>query len=372
MARPALLLSWLLVAICFATLSACSFFPINKPVDPVVERQLTGPDPAAPRLPPLLSTHFTGVSADDEILGDMQVLCAHYENTFAGLARRYNLSYDEMRAANPGIDSWLPGEGTPIYLPTMAVVPEGPRDGIVINLPGMRLLYYVAERPDDIVNSLYSVTSHPIGIGREDWATPLGTSHITEKAREPNWYPPDSVRADHAELGDPLPRVVGPGPDNPLGHFKMRLSIPGYLIHGTNKPSGVGMRVSHGCIRLYPEDIEGLFELVPSRTPVYIVDQPVLAGWHRGELYFEVHPSLAEDKRDLAAEAERVIAAALIRAGARDAQLDTEGIRRVVAEQRGIPFPVLGRDRELDEYLYASRIINNTATQNSDASTASR
>ncbi len=372
MARRALLLSWLPLAIWIAALSGCSLFPTNNSQAPAAPRHLTGPDPAAPRLPPLLSTQFTGVSADDEILGHMQVLFAHFDNTLAGLARRYNLGYDEIRAANPSVDSWLPGDGTPIYLPTMAVVPEGPRNGIVINLPSMRLLYYVAQRPDDMVNSLYSVTSHPIGIGREGWATPLGEAHITEKARNPTWYPPDSVRAEHAELGDPLPAVVEPGPDNPLGRFKMRLSMPGYLIHGTNKPSGVGMRVSHGCIRLYPEDIEALFERVPSRTTVYIVDQPVLAGWRRGELYLEVHPQLAEDKRDLKVETDRVIAAALDRAGLRDAQLDTEAIRRIVAEQRGIPFPVLGRDRRLDHYLYASRIIKNTTLPRGHASTASR
>ncbi len=148
--------------------------------------------------------------------------------------------------------------------------------------------------------------------------------------------------------------------------------MPGYLIHGTNKPAGVGMRVSHGCIRLYPEDIEPLFDRVARGTPVYIVDQPVLAGWRNGQLFLEVHRPLSEDTRDLQQEAERVISTALERAGIINASVDQETVARVVTEQRGIPFPVLNATVTLDQYLASSRIIENAVPVAATETTASR
>ncbi|MBN1238673.1 MAG: L,D-transpeptidase family protein [Gammaproteobacteria bacterium] len=288
----------------------------------------------------------------------MQVLFTRYENTFTAIAREYGVGYEELRHANPGVDHWLPGEDTPVYLPTRSILPAAPRDGIVINLPSMRL-YYFSDHTED---GGFSVTTHPIGIGRQGWATPTGTAKVTQKARDPVWYVPASVRKEHEEKGDPLPSVVQPGPDNPLGRHAIGLSMPGYLIHGTNKPAGVGMRVSHGCIRLYPEDIEALFERVASGTAVEIVDQPVLAGWSDGVLYLEAHRPLEEDERDMSAEAQKAIAAALERAG-RDPQtveLDREAIAAVLKEQRGIPLPIGGSAASHAEYLAASRVVENT------------
>ena len=350
--------------ICCALQSACVFMPTDAQLGQSEESlgpRSLAPSPDAPRLASLATRYFDAVTPDQEILGAMQVLFARDENTFVTIARAHNLGYDELRAANPNVDVWLPGEGTPIYLPTMVIVPDAPRDGIVLNLPSMRLLHFAASESEPVGDQpLLSVTSHPIGIGREGWATPTGQTRVIEKAAEPTWYPPASVRAEHEALGDPLPSVVPPGPDNPLGHFALRLSMPGYLIHGTNKPAGVGMRVSHGCIRLYPEDIEALYDRVPREMPVYIVDQPVLAGWHDGVLYLEAHAQLAEDERDLAEEAQHVVADALERAGVSDAVVDAEAIARIISEQRGIPFPVFGTDRGLDAYLADSRIIENT------------
>jgi L,D-transpeptidase ErfK/SrfK len=142
----------------------------------------------------------------------------------------------------------------------------------------------------------------------------------------------------------------------------MTLSLPSYLIHGTNKPAGVGMRSSHGCIRLYPEDIEALFSRVTRGTAVRIVNQPVLAGWRDGQLYLEVHPPLAEEQHDLVAEAEAALARAIERAGAAAAavSIDHAAIQKIVAEQRGIPFPVLGGDRSLGQYLAGARVVENT------------
>lgn len=324
--------------------------------------QFSGPDPAAPRLPPLETRRFTGTEST-ELLGEPQVLFARYENTFAKIAREYNVGYDALRRANPGVDDWLPGEGTPVYLPTSSIVPAAPRQGILINLPAMRLYYFEDRGVDERNERELAITMHPIGIGREGWATPTGEATVTEKVVDPAWYPPASVRKDHAERGDPLPAIVPPGPDNPLGRHAMALSMPGYLIHGTNRPAGVGLRVSAGCIRLYPEDIEALFERVPRGTPVRIVDEPVLAGWRDGELYLEVHQPLEEDERDLHEEATRVIAAALERAGRAGVELDAAAIARVVEERRGMPFPIGVSSHGPDAYLAAARVIVNTVDE---------
>lgn len=362
-----------LAAAGLAVLSGCAFIP--SAVEPVADTALpsvAGPDPTADRLPSLETRHFELASDDQILIGEPQVVFTRYENTFSALAREYNLGLEELRHANPGVDHWLPGEDTPVYLPTQSLMPDAPREGIVLNLPSMRLLYFAHETVDadgeDAERRV--VTSHPIGIGREGWATPTGEATVTQKARDPVWYPPASVRAEHEALGDPLPSVVEPGPDNPLGRFALALSMPGYLIHGTNKPAGVGMRVSHGCIRLYPEDIEVLFERVPSGTPVTIVDQPVLVGWQDDELYLEVHRPLAEDTRDLLAEATRLLEQALEQRDDPGVAINEALVARIVDEARGMPFPVLDAERTPEQYLAAARIVENTAPLPQPATTA--
>jgi L,D-transpeptidase ErfK/SrfK len=320
------------------------------------------PNPSAPRLAPLETRHLE-LAPSQELVGETQVIFSRYENTFSAIGREYNLGYEEMRSANPGVDQWLPGEGTPIYLPTQSILPEAPRRGIVVNVPAMRLYYFATEKPAQAGGAeVVKVSSHPIGIGVEGWSTPFGEAKVTGKARDPVWYVPASIRKEHAERGDPLPSVVPPGPDNPLGAHAMTLSLPGYLIHGTNKPAGVGMRSSHGCIRLYPEDIAALFERVSRGTEVRLVNQPVLAGWRDGELYLEVHPPLAEEEHDLLAEAEAALNRALARAGAAAATvtIDRASLERIVREQRGIPLPVLKSARSLEHYLANARVVENT------------
>jgi L,D-transpeptidase ErfK/SrfK len=330
------------------------------------------PDPAAPRLEPLPTIEFSGIAADEQIIGDVQVIFTRYENTFVQIARQYDIGYEALRHANPAVDQWLPGEDTPVYLPTMRILPDTPRDGIVLNLPSMRLLFFTPEPDGAEAGASYSVTSHPIGIGREGWATPFGSATVIEKARDPTWYPPASVRAEHAALGDPLPRVVPPGPDNPLGNFALRLSMPGYLIHGTNKPAGVGMRVSHGCIRLYPEDIDALYDRVPTGTAVHIVDQPILAGWREGQLYLEVHPQLAEDDRDAASLATQVIEKNLTSAGIDGSRVDWEAVASVVEERLGIPIPILSSAGGIESYFASARIVQNLVPISPEQPTARR
>jgi len=344
-------------------LGGCSLLTAPRQAATPSVLETKGPDPKAPRLAALETRHVELAKGQD-LVGETQVIFARHENTFSAIGRQYNLGYEEMRSANPGVDQWLPGEGTAIYLPTQSILPEGSREGIVVNVPAMRLYYFTTEKAAvQGAPAVLKVSSHPIGIGVEGWATPFGEAKVTEKVKDPIWYVPSSIRKEHAERGDPLPSVVPPGPDNPLGAYALTLSLPSYLIHGTNKPAGVGMRSSHGCIRLYPEDIEALFSRVPRGTPVRIVNQPVLAGWRDGQLYLEVHPPLAEEQHDLVAEAEAALGRAIDRAGAAAsvfAALDHAAIEKIVAEQRGIPFPVLGSNRSPERYLAGVRIIENT------------
>ena len=225
----------------------------------------------------------TRVSPADTLIGNVATVAASSEETLLDIGRRHALGYHDMVRANPEVDPWLPPDGAEVVLPLRFVLPDAPARGIVLNLAEYRLYFF----PDD-----ERVVTYPISIGRMDWETPLGKTRIVAKARNPTWYPPDSVREEHAAEGRPLPRVVPPGPDNPLGTRALRLALPGYLIHGTNRPAGVGMRVTHGCLRMYPENIEVLFEQVAVQTPVRIVNQPVKAGWSGDRLYLEVHPAL--------------------------------------------------------------------------------
>ena len=208
---------------------------------------------------------------------------ARQEDTLLDVAREYDIGQNEIVLVNPDVDRWMPGTKVQILIPKNRILPDTPREGLTLNLPEYRLYYFSKDN---------RVITHPVSIGRQDWNTPLGKTKVVTKKKDPSWTPPASIKKEHAEKGEILPDVVPAGPDNPLGLFAMRLGIPGYLIHGTNKPYGVGMRVSHGCIRMYPEDIEKLFPEVRVGMPVYIINQPVKIGWHDQKIYIEVHPQL--------------------------------------------------------------------------------
>jgi len=251
----------------------------------------------------------------NDVVGAMITVTARADDTLLDIARRHGLGYEDIVRANPDVDTWLPGEGTEVVLPTRYVLPPGPRDGVVLNLAEFRLYYY----PEAQAGQPAVVMTYPISIGRMDWETPLGRTTIISKVRHPSWYPPDSIRAEHAAEGDPLPRIVRPGPQNPLGDYALRLGLPGYLIHGTNRPAGVGMHVSHGCIRMFPEDIDYLFGRVDVKTVVRIINEPVKIGWNGDELVAEVHPVLEVPEPDASIEASLQGEASLAPAAARDA-----------------------------------------------------
>ena len=270
------------------------------------------------------------LAEQQELLGEVIVVAARYEDTFVSLARTYNVGFEELRRANPEVDAWLPGEGTAITIPTQFVLPRAPHRGIVVNVAELRLYYF----PDADGRR---VITHPISIGRMDWSTPLGTTSVVGKVANPSWYPPQSIRDEHEARNDPLPLVVPPGPDNPLGVHALRLGLPGYLIHGTNKPSGVGMRATHGCIRMFPEDIEALFKMVPPGTAVRIVNQPYKLGWGEAGLYLEAHPPLLEEQSAMewtATELTRLFVAATEE---RRAEVSWDSAERVMQAARGVP-----------------------------------
>ncbi|TBU91298.1 L,D-transpeptidase family protein [Stutzerimonas kirkiae] len=270
----------------------------------------------------------------EDVIGEIRVVKARYEDTFALIGESNDLGYLEMVAANPGVDPWLPGEGTDIILPTRFILPPGPREGIVINLPEYRLYYYP---PGEQV-----VHTYPLGIGREGWGSPLGTARITAMTPNPAWYPPASIRQEHAEAGDPLPSVVPAGPDNPLGPFKMSLSMPGYLIHGSNKKFGIGMQVSHGCFRMLNENVLELARMVRVGTPVRIIDEPYKFGISGGRVYFEAHAPLPGEAGLTLLDKHAKVANALLQeqATTRSLRLDWEVIREIIAGEDGLPIEI--------------------------------
>ena len=285
----------------------------------------------------LASTGVWRLDSGDALVGRTQAFAASYEDTLLDIARRFGMGISEMQLANPEVDMWLPGDGTTIRLPSQFILPAAPRSGLVINVPEMRIYYYPKGKP--------FVHTWPISIGRVGWETPLGETSIVRKAVRPTWFPPESIRKEHAERGEPLPRVVRPGPDNPLGSHALYLGLPAYLIHGTNRPYSIGMRVSHGCVRMYPEHVAELFEMAKSGTPVTLVHQSIKAGWAGDELYIEVHPELdvpAEQSRPTMTEAVTSIIAATPK-GNPPAKVDWKRVEEALATANGIPVAVGSR-----------------------------
>lgn len=230
---------------------------------------------------------------NESLIGELGHAVTAEADTLVDVARRHRLGYEELVLANPSVDRWLPGEGTPVVLPTRFILPDAPREGIVVNLAEFRLYYFPKPAKPGAARV---VETFAVSAGRDDWQTPEAVrTRVSRRLQNPAWYPPRSIRDEHAAEGRKLPAVVPPGPDNPLGPLALKLAIPGgYFIHGTSKPFGIGMKVTHGCLRLYPEDMARLFRIVPEGTPVRVVNQPYKFAWQGGLLYLEAHPQVAE------------------------------------------------------------------------------
>ena len=291
---------WLGLCTAAILLAGCSLFrPTPKP-----EPEVQAAPPPKPVLPAPKATHYFEVEPDSDIVGYVQRVVIDKDDTLPDVARRFDVGYEEMVTANPGVDPWLPGEGREVIVPTQFVLPAAPREGVVVNVAEMRIYYY----PPHKKGEPQTVYTYPIGIGKVGWNTPEGTTKIVARQKDPVWVVPKSVREEHAKDGDILPAKVAAGPDNPLGQYEFRLQWPSYLIHGTNKPYGVGMRSSHGCMRLYPEDIAMFFDLIPIGTKVTVVNQPYLFGWRDGTLYLQAYSALEDDSRGLTKDRKRLLA----------------------------------------------------------------
>lgn len=319
---------------------------------------------ATARGEPVEASIFILDNEDQDVIGAPQIIYTRESDSFPQIARNYGLGYDELVAANPDVDPWLPGDGQPLLLPTQYVLPDAPRDGLVLNIASKRLFYFPPVAED---GTRTTVITYPVGIGRVGWETPLGEAEVIGKARDPHWWVPASVRKEHEALGDPLPSVVPPGPDNPLGRHVLQLDMPGYLIHGTNKPYGVGMRVSHGCVRLYPENIESLFPMVAIGSRVTIVNQPFLAGWYGGELYFEAHAPLADDTVTISEHIDALVARLAVSLPESEQQRTRSNLESIASLGAGVPVRVQRYD--VYEVYERAQVVRNIVLPDPDVPT---
>ena len=351
-------------ALLCAVLAGCSLFGQDERSEEPPE--LPPPPPAPPPQPaPVVTERFT-LAAGQDVVGVVQVVTAGKEDTLSDIARRFNVGYEEILRANPKVDPWLPGEGREIIVPSQFVLPDAPRTGVVINIPAMRIYYY----PPVKHGERQVVLTHPIGIGKVGWRTPEGVTKIVRRQKDPTWRVPVSVRKEHHENGEDLDPVIGPGPDNPLGKYAFYLQWPSYLIHGTNKPAGVGLRSSHGCIRLYPEDIEQFFNMVPLGTQVRVVNQPFVFGWRDGQLYMQPYDVLEDDTRDWSKAQRKLLTQSLAarlrqEVQAHHEQVDWGLVSKISRSPRGIPVPITETDASVEQILAAAPRVQNVLPQGS-------
>ncbi len=350
------------VAVAFCALVVgCSLFK---------ERAHETPPPPPPPPPPAealpTETQHFEVAPDQDIVGVVQLTTTSREDTLTDIARRFNIGYEEILRANPKVDPWLPGADKQIVVPTAFVLPNAPREGIVINIAAMRLFYY----PPHKKGEPQVVITHPIGIGKVGWKTPEGVTRIVRRQKDPTWRVPVSVLKEHKENGEILDKVIGPGPDNPLGRHAFYLEWPSYLIHGTNKPAGVGLRSSHGCIRLYPEDIAQLFEMVPIGTQVRVVNQPFMFGWKDGQLYMQAFDVLEDDARDWQKAQKALLNKSLAarlqkQLKSHNEQVNWDLVSTLAHSPRGVPVPISQSDSSVEQVLAAATKVQNRIPEGS-------
>jgi len=350
----------LAVAAAVLVLAACSLMGPGANQQPEAQPVVVAPPPKPVYEVPVDTHRFEIDAEHDDVIGELQVTIASKEDTLPDIARRFNLGYEEIVRANPGVDPWLPGEGREIVLPTQFVLPSAQRTGLVINIAAMRIFYFPPAKPGE----KQVVYTHPIGIGKVGWSTPEGKTKVISKQKDPTWTPPASVRAEHKENGEILPKVVPPGPDNPLGAYKFTLGWAGYLIHGTNKPYGVGLRSSHGCIRLYPEDVEKLFGMVGPGTTVQVVNQPFVFGWHEEQLYLQAFDVLEDDKRDWSKSQPKLLSKTLSKRiqgelTSRKASIDWSRVAEITTDPRGLALSVSAVDQSVAALIKGAPRVEN-------------
>jgi L,D-transpeptidase ErfK/SrfK len=359
MHSPSTALKWIVAAAIAVTLTGCSLVgdrPLWGKKREVV--QAPPPPPAVPE--PVATQRFELTSDEQDIVGVLQVTKATKEDTLTDIARRFNVGYEEIVRANPGVDPWVPGEGREVVIPSRFILPNAPREGVVINIAAMRLFYFEPRKKYEP----QVVHTYPIGIGKVGWATPLGTTKIVRRQKDPKWTVPASVRAEHRKNGEELPAVVGPGPENPLGRHALYLGWPSYLVHGTNKPAGVGLRSSHGCIRLFPEDIAQLFELAPNGTKVNVINQPFVFGWDNGQLHLQAFDVLEDDPRDWKKAQAKLLSRSLAeriqkQLKERNEKVDWATVSKLSHQPRGVPVAISAGEASFEQVVaVAPRVAN--------------
>lgn len=262
-----------------------------------------------------------------QIIGHTRIYHVRDGDTLLDVARYYGLGFNEIKSANRAVDEWVPAEDAPLTLPTEWILPNTVQRGVVINIPEMRLYYFHPQKPGQPA----LVTTYPVGLGRDEWRTPQGKFKVIERTKCPRWVIPDSIQKERRAQGDFTTAIEGCHPENPLGEYRLRLSLDLYGIHGTNIPWGVGMQVSHGCIRLYPEDIEQLYPVVPLKTEGEFVYEPVKIGMRDGRVYAQVHDDIYKIKPALFRESRNI----LQRLNLLD-RVDMTKLGKVVLEQTGV------------------------------------
>jgi L,D-transpeptidase ErfK/SrfK len=347
------------VTLC-ACVVACSLFKERHKEPPPPPP----PPPPAEALP--TETQKFELAPDQDLVGVVQLTSSSKEDTLTDIARRFNIGYEEILRANPKVDPWLPGADKQIVVPTQFILPNAPHEGIVINIAAMRLFYF----PPHKSGAPQVVITHPIGIGKVGWATPEGVTKIIRRQKDPTWRVPVSVLKEHKENGEILDRVIGPGPDNPLGKHAFYLEWPSYLIHGTNKPAGVGLRSSHGCIRLYPEDIAQLFDTVPIGTMVRVVNQPFVFGWRDGQLYMQAFDVLEDDPRDWKKAQKKLLNKSLAatlqkQLKSHNQQVNWDLVSNLSHAPRGVPVPISTADGSVERVLAAATKVQNRIPEGS-------
>lgn len=271
-------------------------------------------------------------AGDDDVIGRLALITLEEGDTLPDIARHFSLGINEISAANPEVDLWVPKAGERVMLPLSHVLPDVVKKGIVINLAAMRIFQFKGD------GRLLAVSTYPVGIGSAERPSPTGQMYVQRKTVRPTWHVPASIAEDHRKKGDPLPAKVPPGPLNPLGDYALYLSKPTYLIHGTNKPASIGLNATNGCIRMYPEDVKKLYQNTPVNTPVRIVSQPYLVGRRHGTIYLEVH---AGPEKSDSVELERLYAKLKNIEKKSPRTLDWKKVQETLAEARGMPVPIV-------------------------------
>jgi L,D-transpeptidase ErfK/SrfK len=267
-----------------------------------------------------------------DLIGKQETITAGRGYAFETIAESFDVAFAGLRIANPNMSPYFPPPGAKIIIPSHHVLPPGPREGIVVNLPELQLYFY----------DQGNVYTYPVGIGGPDWPTPTANTKVTDKEKDPKWRVPDSILAEAQQNRRVLPEVMEAGENNPLGAYAIRLNLPGYLIHGTNHIPGVGKRISHGCMRMYPIDIQQLFQLVKLGTQVRIIHEPIKAGRDEQGVWLEVHPQLPEHEVSAEKSFENVMQSLTKVMTPEELQkIDQSQVRTIWREARGVPVLII-------------------------------